>query len=94
MTITTWGIAYRGLSSDSKPTGKSDNGWIFLEEDTGKVYIKHNDPMDAYEELWTLINPTVSMSGVVSNPPQGCSKITNIYVDAQGKVQVQFDTGG
>lgn len=87
MTVTAWGTTYRGMSSDVKPSGRDDTGWLFLEEDTGKVYMRH-------EGSWVLINPTVSMSGVVSSPPQGCSKITNIYVDAQGKVQVQFDTGG
>jgi hypothetical protein len=75
------------MSSDCKPSGREDSGWIFLEEDTGKVYIKH-------EGIWILVNPAVSLSGVISDPPPGCSKVTNIYLDAEGKVKVQADTGG
>ena len=30
---------YRGLSTDAKPVEKAGNGSVFIEMDTGKVYI-------------------------------------------------------
>lgn len=32
-------IEYRGLSTDEKPTENVENGTIFIEMDTGKIYM-------------------------------------------------------
>jgi hypothetical protein len=32
--------------------------------------------------------------GIVSNPPAGCKKVTNIYVNQNGKLVVEYDDAG
>ena len=42
---------FRGLSTDTKPTGKQiGNGSVFLEIDTGKVFL-FNEASEAWVEL-------------------------------------------
>lgn len=47
-------VELRGLSTDTKPTeigeGKIDNGSVFIEIDTGKIYL-----YDLDNELWKEI---------------------------------------
>lgn len=31
--------------------------------------------------------------GILSNPPSGCYKITNLYVNGEGKLVVEYDDG-
>lgn len=35
----------------------------------------------------------VSGEESISNPPSGCHRITNIYVNADGKLVVEYDVG-
>jgi len=43
-------VEYRGLSTDEKPTENIENGTIFIEIDTGKVYM-----YDLENEEWKEI---------------------------------------
>ena len=40
-------LEYRGLSTDTKPTQDIENGTIFIEIDTGKIYM-----YDLENQLW------------------------------------------
>lgn len=40
-------VEYRGLSTDEKPTENIENGTIFIEIDTGKIYM-----FDLENEEW------------------------------------------
>lgn len=40
-------LEYRGLSTDTKPTENVENGFVFLEMDTGKIYM-----YDLENETW------------------------------------------
>lgn len=37
-----------------------------------------------------LADMIIASSGLVSNPPVGCFKVTNIYVDQDGKLVVKW----
>lgn len=43
-------VELRGLSTDTKPTENIDNGSVFIEIDTGKLYM-----FDAENQLWKEI---------------------------------------
>lgn len=43
-------VEYRGLSTDEKPTENIENGTIFIEIDTGKIYM-----YDLENEEWKEI---------------------------------------
>lgn len=43
-------VEYRGLSTDTKPTENIENGTIFIEIDTGKIYM-----YDLENEEWKEI---------------------------------------
>lgn len=34
---------------------------------------------------------TLNYSGIPSDPPEGCYKVTNIYVNQEGKLVVEWD---
>lgn len=47
----------------------------------------------APEKITPMLGGAVSTS-IVSNPPLGCHKVLNIYVDPDGKLKYTFDDSG
>jgi len=56
-----------------------NNTWVCNSECAGVLYTTKN---------------IVLADGFVSNPPVGSFKVTNIYVNANGKFVIEYDDGG
>jgi hypothetical protein len=54
---------------------------------------KAKEPIFYYE--WNEVAAEINQSKLrpKSNPPDGCFKITNIYVNSTGKLVVEYDNG-
>ena len=48
---------YDGLSTDTKPTGGARNGEIFIEIDTGKIYLFDEEGQKWYEQEASSTDP-------------------------------------
>jgi hypothetical protein len=61
-----------------------------IEPKTGRIVILEipDDPTQALMGDGNWATPT----GSVSNPPSGGKKVTNLYVNSDGKLVVEYDT--
>ena len=73
------GSIYTGLSSDTKPTAGVGlmAGSVFIETDTGRMYTWDGTDWEA---------PWMQML-----PPSSHFNIENMYVNAEGKLVVEYD---
>jgi hypothetical protein len=64
------------------------DGWVGVETDTGNQ--KNGDGLTAWGTL-AYIPPTEPPKEIVSNPPKGYKRITNLYVDEKGELVIETD---
>jgi hypothetical protein len=67
-------------------------GEIDSEKWRGNMHRMSVDPEDLSRELSDII-AAEGGAGLVSIPPVGCFKVTNLYVDANGKLVIQWSDG-